>query len=105
MESATNQLIFFVSNYGLKIVGAIVILILGRIVAGIGRRIIGRTLEKAKTDPSIISFVKSLTYVLILTFAVLAALAKFGIQTSLVQPVLQWVLPYRGLWPILLQVS
>ena len=82
MESATNQLVFFVTNYGLKIIGAIVILILGRIVAGVGRRVIGRMLEKAKTDPSIVSFVKSLTYVLILTFAVLAALAKFGIQTA-----------------------
>jgi small conductance mechanosensitive channel len=82
MESVSNQLTVFVTTYGLKIIGAILILILGRIVAGIGRRIVRRVLEKGKTDSAIISFVGSLTYILILTFAVLAALAKFGIQTA-----------------------
>lgn len=82
MESATQQLVLFVTTYGLKIIGAIIILILGRIGAGIGRRIVRNVLDKSKTDPTIISFVGSLTYILILTFAVLAALAKFGIQTA-----------------------
>jgi len=82
MENAANQLMVFVTMYGLKIIGAILILIIGRIAAGIGRKIVTKTLEKSKTDPAVISFVGSLTYFLILTFAVLAALAKFGIQTA-----------------------
>jgi small conductance mechanosensitive channel len=82
MDTASQQIVFFVTTYGIKIIGAIVILILGRIAAGIGRRIVGRVLEKAQTDPAIISFVRRLTYILILVFAVLAALAKFGIQTA-----------------------
>lgn len=82
MESVSDQLTVFITTYGLKIIGAILILILGRIAAGIGRRIVRNILEKSKTDPAIIAFVGSLTYILILTFAVLAALAKFGIQTA-----------------------
>ncbi|MGD8983935.1 MAG: mechanosensitive ion channel [Desulfobacteraceae bacterium] len=82
METMNSQLAAFITTYGLKIIGAIVILILGRIAAGIGRKIARRVLEKSKTDPAIISFVGSLTYILILTFTVLAALAKFGIQTA-----------------------
>ena len=82
MENAANQLMVFVTMYGLKIIGAILILIIGRIAAGIGRKIVTKTLEKSKTDSAVISFVGSLTYFLILTFAVLAALAKFGIQTA-----------------------
>ena len=82
MNTATEQLVVFVTTYGLKIIGAIIILLLGRIAAGIGRGVVKRTLEKSKTDPAIISFVGSLTYVLILVFAILAALAKFGIQTA-----------------------
>jgi small conductance mechanosensitive channel len=82
MDAASQQIVFFVTTYGIKIIGAIVILILGRIAAGIGRSIVGRVLEKAKSDPAIISFVRHLTYILILVFAVLAALAKFGIQTA-----------------------
>ncbi|TET89773.1 MAG: mechanosensitive ion channel [Desulfobacteraceae bacterium] len=82
MENAADQLMIFVTMYGLKIIGAILILILGRFAAGIGRRAIVKALEKSKTDPAVTSFVGSLTYFLILTFAVLAALAKFGIQTA-----------------------
>jgi len=82
MQAATDQLGVFITTYGLKIIGAIIILILGRIAAGIGRGIVRRMLEKAKSDAAIISFVCSLTYILILTFAVLAAVAKFGIQTA-----------------------
>ena len=39
-------------------------------------------MEKSKADPAVISFVGSMIYFLILIFAVLAALAKFGIQTA-----------------------
>jgi len=39
-------------------------------------------LEKTSTDASIISFVTRLIYVLILIFSLIAALAKFGIQTT-----------------------
>ena len=83
MNSAViDQMVIFVTTYGLKAVGAIVILIVGRVAAGIGRKIVKRILERAKTEPSVVSFVGSLTFILILTFAVLAALAKFGIQTA-----------------------
>ncbi len=82
MESAANQLVVFVTTYGVKVIGAVLILVLGRIAAGVGRRIVRKMLEKSKAEPSIISFFASLTYFLILTFAVLAALAKFGIQTA-----------------------
>ncbi len=82
MQPALDQLTIFITTYGLQIIGAIIILILGRIAAGIGRSICRRVLEKTKTDTAIISFVGSLAYVIILVFAVLAALAKFGIQTT-----------------------
>lgn len=82
MQPAMDQMTIFFTTYGLKIIGAIIILILGRIAAGIGRSVLRKLLEKTKTDPSIVSFVGSLAYFIILVFAVLAALAKFGIQTA-----------------------
>jgi len=82
MDSLVKQLVTFATTYGLQVVGAILILILGRMAAGIGRRIVERILARAKQEPSIISFVGNFTYVIVLTFAVLAALAKFGIQTA-----------------------
>ncbi len=82
METFMEQLVTFATTYGLKIVGAIVILIVGRIAAGIGRNLVTKLLRKSKTDESIVSFVRSLVYVLIMVFTVVAALAKFGVQTA-----------------------
>ncbi len=82
MDNVADQLTVFITTYGIKVIGAIIILILGRIAAGIGRKTVKKVLEKTKTDPAVVSFVGSMIYFLILIFAVLAALAKFGIQTA-----------------------
>jgi len=82
MDNVADQLTVFITTYGIKVIGAIIILILGRIAAGIGRNVVRKVLEKSKTDPAVVSFVGSMIYFLILIFAVLAALAKFGIQTA-----------------------
>ena len=82
LQTVIDQLITFGTEYGLKIVGAILILIVGRIVASIGRGAMRRVLNRAKVEVSIVSFSGNIAYILILTFAVLAALAKFGIQTA-----------------------
>jgi small conductance mechanosensitive channel len=82
METFMDQLIVFATTYGLKIIGAILILIIGRIAAGIGRKIVIRIMGKSDVDAALIKFVASLTYILIIVFAVIAALAKFGIQTA-----------------------
>ena len=72
----------FGTTYGLRIIGAIVILTVGRIAAGIVRRIVRKVMEKAKSAPILISFVGQLCYALVLTFAVIAALGKLGVQTT-----------------------
>lgn len=82
IKPVIDQLMNFATTYGLQIIGAIIILIVGRIAAGVCRSIVRRLLEKGKADPAIVSFTGSLTYILVLTFAILAALAKFGIQTA-----------------------
>ena len=82
MQSLGQQITVLLATYGMSVLGAIIILILGWIAARIGRRLTGKLFERSKVDPTIISFVSSLVYFLILTFTVLATLAKFGIQTA-----------------------
>lgn len=82
MPTAVDQVNVFLATYGLKVIGAIIILIVGRIAAGFGKNLVKKMLARAKTDEAVVSFVGGLTYFLVLTFAVLAALAKFGIQTA-----------------------
>lgn len=82
MDSIINLLYSFAVDYGLSIIGAIIILIAGRIAAGIARKVTRKVLTKTKTDESIVSFAGNLVYALVLTFAVIGALAKFGIETA-----------------------
>ncbi len=72
----------FVTVYGLRVVGAIVILILGRIVANVLRSALRKGLTRRGVDASLVGFVASIAYFLVIAFAVVAALSKFGIETA-----------------------
>lgn len=82
MEAFMASLPALVAAYGMKVIGAIVILIAGRLAAGFLRRIVQRVLQRTQTDEAVVSFAGSLAYILVLAAAVLAALAKFGVQTA-----------------------
>jgi small conductance mechanosensitive channel len=82
MQKILDQIGPFFWTYSIQVIGAIIILIVGWIAAGFARKILRRLLVKAKTDGAVVSFVGNIAYFLILTFAVLAALAKFGVQTA-----------------------
>jgi len=82
MNTVLEKLTALGTEYGLKVIGAILILILGRVAAAVGRKVLRKVLRKAKTEESIVTFVGSLTYILILTFTIIATLAKFGVQTA-----------------------
>lgn len=72
----------FLTSYGLKVIGAVLILIIGRFVAGIGRRVVTKIMTRAEVYPGVVSFAGSLVYMLILTVAILASLSKFGVETT-----------------------
>jgi len=68
--------------YGLKIVAAIIVLIVGRWIAKAIRKLVNKILIKRNVDPTLVSFVGNLTYIALLTFVIIAALAQLGIQTT-----------------------
>jgi len=82
MENVSEQIMVFISTYGLKVLGAIIILIVGWLAASLGRNLSKKGLERKNVDSSIVSFVSSLTHIIILVVFVLAAMSKFGIETT-----------------------
>jgi small conductance mechanosensitive channel len=68
--------------YGLKVIAAVVIMILGRWTAMGMRTIIRRVMLKSNIDETVCSFAANLTYFTMLVFFVLAALGQLGIQTT-----------------------
>jgi small conductance mechanosensitive channel len=79
---AVQTVITFITTYGIQAIGAIVILIIGKIAAGVCANVIRKVMTRAKVVPTLIGFVANLARYAILAFAVIAALSKFGIQTT-----------------------
>lgn len=82
VQKIIDRLQTFMTDYGLRIIGAILILIIGRIVASIVRSIVRKILTRSKVDATIVSFFGTMAYFLVLAFTIVAALSKFGVETA-----------------------
>jgi small conductance mechanosensitive channel len=74
--------------YGMQVIGAIAIYVIGKWLARIISKVVMRALTKAKVDPTLVPFIENLVYVAIMVFVVIAALAAFGVQTASIVAVL-----------------
>lgn len=72
----------WLAQYGLKVVGAIALLIVGRIVAGTIRGTARRGLERAEVDATLVPFLSKGIYYLVQAVVVIAVLNLFGVQTA-----------------------
>lgn len=77
-----DRIMELVQTYGLPILFAILILIIGAWAAKLVKGIVNRTLTKRNVDPIIVGFVANFAYTLLMVFVVLAALGKVGVQTG-----------------------
>lgn len=68
--------------YGLKLIAAIAIFIIGRWAAKIVRRVIERLMEKSKMEATVSGFLGNITYFALLAFVIIAVLSQLGIQTT-----------------------
>ncbi len=82
IQKAMDSAVPLITTYGMRIIGAILILIIGRFVANIMGKLVGKALGRAKLEESLIGFLVSLVKIGITVFSVIAALAKFGVETT-----------------------
>ncbi|NIM28415.1 MAG: mechanosensitive ion channel [Gammaproteobacteria bacterium] len=71
-----------IAAYGLKVIAAIAIFIIGKWLSGLLSRAVGKAMRRTGTDEMLVKFVVSIAHVAMLAFVVLAALAQLGIQTT-----------------------
>ena len=69
-------------RFGLRIVAAIAVFIIGRWVAKFLTRMIRRGLERADADQTLIRFLTNLVYALLLILVILVALNQLGVQMT-----------------------
>ena len=78
MESARPVLVAF----GLKVLGAIVAYIVGRMLIGFGTNLLVKVLEKQRVDPTIVRYLGSILTVVLNVVLVVAILGYFGVETT-----------------------
>ena len=81
-SGALDAIIATVTTYGVKVLGAVAVLMVGRIVAGGLRRSVGRTLEKQGVDATLTPFISSMVYWLAMVVVLIAVLTLFGVNTA-----------------------
>ncbi|MEK9679909.1 MAG: hypothetical protein VW169_16170, partial [Rhodospirillaceae bacterium] len=83
LEPVINQIIEIMTTYGLDILGAIAILIIGFWISGRAGAFVGRMLEKHdKIDATLTYFFASFVRCALLAVTVIAVLGQFGVQTA-----------------------
>jgi small conductance mechanosensitive channel len=82
MEKALEAAWQLLTVYGLKVLAALAILIVGKWVVNIIRKMLKRFMNKRNVDVTVYEFVGNLVYYALLTFVVLAALSNLGVQTT-----------------------
>jgi len=71
-----------IAVYGIKLLAAVAIFIIGRIISRWVKSLVSKILTKGKNDPIIINFVSNIAYVGMMAFVVLASLGQLGIETT-----------------------
>jgi small conductance mechanosensitive channel len=82
MEDLFSKVWELLTIYGLKVIAAIAVFIIGRWIAKMLTSLSEKVMNKRQVDPTVVSFVANLIYIALLVFVVLAALGQLGIQTT-----------------------
>jgi len=70
------------AEFGLKIIAAILIFVIGRWVAKLIKKLLQKAMERTKVDAAVVSFTCSLVHAAVMVFVILAALGQVGVETT-----------------------
>lgn len=82
LQAVTEELITILTTYGLDVIGAIIILIIGNIISKRVPKTLAKVLAKRDIDQTVVNFLGSLTRMSIMIVTLLLVLAQFGVQTA-----------------------
>lgn len=68
--------------YGVKVISALLILIIGWIVAKLVRGVVRKAMARARMDSTLCSFLSNIVYALVVAFVLIASLNQLGVQTA-----------------------
>lgn len=78
----TETLMPMLTDWAIKMVLALAIYVIGKWIAGRITRLIGKLLQRAEVDETLVSFLSNIVYTILLAAVILAALDRFGVPVT-----------------------
>ncbi len=82
MDAFLTKIYEYLATYWLQVLGAIIILVVGRWLAKVISNLVAKAMTKAKVESTLTSFVQHLCQITLLVFVVIAALQKLGVPVG-----------------------
>jgi small conductance mechanosensitive channel len=82
VDNITQTLVGYISLYGLKVIAAIAIFIIGKWVAKKLVGVVKKTMLKSNVDSTLVAFAGNIMYGLAVAFVAIAALSQLGVETT-----------------------
>ena len=82
MQDILDKIYEYLATYGLQVIAAIVIFVVGHWIAKLIVKLVGKLMVKANVDKALVNFVQNLCYIALLIFVIIAALNKLGVETT-----------------------
>jgi small conductance mechanosensitive channel len=82
MEEIFSKAPEYLAVYGVRLAGTVAIFLVGKWIARIITKTLRRLMDKAKVDPTLVTFLGNFSYALLITFVILAALSNLGVNTT-----------------------
>ena len=82
MQETIRKFYEYAVSYGMNVAAAIVIFVIGRMVAKFTSTLVEKSMLKAKVEKTLCTFGRHLAFYGIMTFVCIAALNKLGVETS-----------------------
>lgn len=82
LQTTVSEVIAFLVQYSFQVVGALIVLAVGTLVGNWTGGLLFKFLEKKRIDVTLAKFLATVVKIIVLTFAVIIALGKFGITIA-----------------------
>jgi small conductance mechanosensitive channel len=81
MENLMAEARQIIAQFGINIIAAILIFAIGRWIAKFIRKILEKLMTRKEVDVTVVNFICSIVYVILLIFVILGAIHQIGVQT------------------------
>lgn len=82
VEHYTDLAYQYGTEYGIKILGSLLIFFIGKWIAATIVSLIKKGMQKANVDPTLVSFAANATYVSLVIIIIVAAISNLGVETT-----------------------